>query len=105
MHPGPPKRQDELSESVEMRQGKMRRSEAHGDEYKLAPVFQTNALRMLMTDKAKEHFDLWEADRDHPDAAKSYEDLLQGKGLRPKEKVGQHFLPGEDAARRRPHGR
>ncbi len=54
----------------------MRRLEAHGDEYKLAPVYKLNALRMLMTGKAKEYFDLWERDRDSTDAAKSYEELL-----------------------------
>ena len=54
MHPDPPKREEELAEYVEMWQDKMRRLEAHGDEYKLAPVFKTNALRMLMTGKAKE---------------------------------------------------
>ena len=54
----------------------MRRLEAHGDEFKLAPVFKINALRMLMAGKAKEYFDLWEADRDTTDLAKSYEELL-----------------------------
>ena len=37
MHPDPPKREEELAEYVEMWQDKMRRLEAHGDEYKLAP--------------------------------------------------------------------
>ena len=45
-------------------------------EYELVPVFKINALRMLMTGKAKEYFDLWEADRDFTEAAKSYEELL-----------------------------
>ena len=76
MHPDPPKREEELAECVEMWQDKMRRLEAHGDEYKLAPVFKINALRMLMTGKAKEYFDLWEADRDPTDAAKTYNELL-----------------------------
>jgi hypothetical protein len=40
MHPDPPKREDELAEHVEMWQDKMRRLEAHGDEYRLAPVFK-----------------------------------------------------------------
>ncbi len=31
---------------------------------------------MIMTGKAKEYFDIWEADRDTPDAAKSDEELL-----------------------------
>ncbi len=31
---------------------------------------------MIMAGKAKEHFDIWEADRDTTDVAKSYEELL-----------------------------
>ncbi len=42
----------------------------------MAPVFKINALRMLMTGKAKEHFDLWEGDRYTTDALKSHEELL-----------------------------
>jgi hypothetical protein len=76
MHPEPPTREEELAEHVEMWQDKTRRLEAHGDEYKLAPVFEINALRMLMAGKAKEYCDLWEGDRDTTDAAKSYEELL-----------------------------
>ena len=58
MHPSPPNREEELAEHVEMWQEKMRRLEALGEEYKLAPVFKINAPRMLMTGKTKEHFDL-----------------------------------------------
>ena len=54
----------------------MRRLKAHGDEYKLATVFKINTLPMLMTGKAKEYFDIWEADRDPTDSGKNYEDLL-----------------------------
>ena len=74
--PGSTKREEELAEHVDMWQDKMERLGAHGDEHKLAPVFKINALRMLMTGKAKEYFDLWEGDRDQTDAAKSYEELL-----------------------------
>ncbi len=49
--------------------------QAHGEEFKFAPVFKINAL-MLLTGEAKEYFDLWEADRDTTDAAKPYEELL-----------------------------
>ena len=38
MHPAPPKRKEDLAEHVEMWQDKMRRFEAHRDEFKLAPV-------------------------------------------------------------------
>ncbi len=47
MHPAPPKREEELAEHVEMWQDKMRRSEAHGDEFKLAPVFKINVSECL----------------------------------------------------------
>ncbi len=59
-----------------MWQDKMRRPEAHGDEFKMPPVYKVNAVRVLMTGKAKEYFDFWEADRDNTDPAKSYEELL-----------------------------
>ncbi len=52
--------------------------EAHGDESKLTPIFMINALRMSMTGKAKEYFDIWDADRDTT-AAKSYELLSKAK--------------------------
>ncbi len=55
---------------------KIRRLEAHGEEFKLAPLFKINALRMLMTAKAKEYFDLWEADHGPTYAKKTYEELL-----------------------------
>ncbi len=54
----PPKREKELAEHVEMWQDKMRRLEAHGDEFKVAPVFKVNALRRGMIGKSKEFFDL-----------------------------------------------
>ncbi len=38
---------------------KMRRLEAHGAEFKFAPVFNIKALRMLMAGSAKEYFDIW----------------------------------------------
>ncbi len=76
MHPEPPKKEKELAEHVEMLRDKMRRLEAHGDEHKLAPFFKINAMRVLITGKAKVCADLWEGDRDNTDAAKSYEELL-----------------------------
>ncbi len=49
VHLVPPKKEEELAEHVEMWQDKMRRLEAHGDVYKLAPEFKIDSLRMLMT--------------------------------------------------------
>ncbi len=59
MHPSPPRREEELAEYMEMWQDKMRRLEAHGEEFELAPLFKISASRMLMTGKAKKYFDLW----------------------------------------------
>ncbi len=76
MHPTPPQREEELAEHVEMWQDNMRRLEANGDEFNLAPVFKINALRIFMAGKAKEQFDLREAVRDNTYQANSYEELL-----------------------------
>ncbi len=54
----------------------MRRLEADGDEFKLAPVFKITARRTLVIGRSKDHFDLWEADKDHADPGKLYEELL-----------------------------
>ena len=50
--------------------------EEHAEVYKLAPVSKINVVRMLMTGKAKECFDLRAADHDTTDAAKSYDKFL-----------------------------
>ncbi len=54
MHPDSPKKEEELVEHVEIWHVKMRGLEAHGNEYKLTPAIKLNALRMIMTGKAKE---------------------------------------------------
>ncbi len=41
---------------------------------------ENNALRMLMIGRAKKNFDLWEADRDPTDTAKTYEEFLNRGG-------------------------
>ncbi len=69
--PRPAEEEEELAEHLEMWQDKMMMFQAHEEECKLAPLFKINALRMLMTGKAKEYSVLWEADRDTTDAAQS----------------------------------
>ncbi len=78
MHADPPKPEEELADHVEMWQEKVRRLEAHVDEYRLAPAYMINAsgFRIYMAGKAKEYFDLWEVDWHHTDAARLYEELL-----------------------------
>jgi hypothetical protein len=66
-------------------------------ELKVAPTFKTSALRMLMTGKAKEHFDIWEAGRDTTHASKSYEGLVkQGQGLHEEDDVKEQMQHGGD---------
>ena len=76
MQPEPPKKEEDLAESIDGWLDKLRRQEAHGDAYKLAAVFKLDALRTLTAGKAREYFDLWEDDRDNVDAAKSFMELL-----------------------------
>ncbi len=70
-HPASPKREEELADHVGMWQDKMRRFEAHGDEFSMPPVCKVNVFWMLATRKAKEYLDLREADPDNTDPAKS----------------------------------
>jgi hypothetical protein len=58
MHPSPPKREEEFADHVEIWQDKVWRLEAHGEEFKLPPLCKINALKMLMTGKAKKYLDL-----------------------------------------------
>ncbi len=54
----------------------------------MAPLFEINALWMLITGRAKEYFDLWEADHDPTNAKKTYEELLN----KVKDYAGRHKL-------------
>ena len=66
-----------------------RQDEAHGEEFKLAPVFKINAVRMLRKRTSREYFDLWESDGDKTDTAKTYGELFKiNQGLCQKEETG-----------------
>ena len=67
MHPEPVKREEELSEAVEAWMDKLRRLEAHGEKYKLPAVYKLTALKAMLTGKALEYAELWEADLDKID--------------------------------------
>ena len=43
---------------------------------RVCPGFQNQRLRLPVTGRAKEYFDIWEADRDTTIAQKSYEEFL-----------------------------
>ncbi len=90
MHPEPPKREEELAENAEMWQDKMRRLEAHEDEYKLVPVFKINAPRMLMTGRTRNTLIYGKEIETRLMRRSPTRVAEQGQGLRQKEKVGQH---------------
>ena len=62
MHPDPPKKEEDLYEELDKWIERVRRLEAHGEKYVLPPLYKVTALRLLMVGKAKEHFEIWEAD-------------------------------------------
>ncbi len=102
MHPSPPKHMEEFAVYVQMWQDKMRRLGAHVEEFKLAPLFKINVLRMLVTGKAGEYFDLWEEDHDPTNAKKTYEELFNKVKDYARRQAG-YYSQGEDATKRAPH--
>ncbi len=104
MHPSLPKREEELADHVELWRDKMGRLEAHGDQFELAPLFKINALRKIITGEAKEYFDLWEADRDPTDAAKTYQELLNKVKDYSRRRKLDSSAKDKSSTRRRPHG-
>ncbi len=76
MCPAPPKREEESLAHEDTWQECIEGWKLMGDEFKLALVFKINALRTLMIGKSKEYLDLWEAEKDHTEPSKSYEELL-----------------------------
>ena len=60
IHPDPPKREEGLSEYIENWCERIRRLEAHGESYKLAPIFKITAPKQMLVGKAKGHFEIWQ---------------------------------------------
>ena len=60
IHPDPPKREEDLSECIDNWCEGMRRLEAHGESYKLAPIFKITAVRRMLVGKSKGRFELWQ---------------------------------------------
>ncbi len=87
MQPAPPKREEDLAEHVDMWRDKMRRLEAHGEEFKLAPVFKINALRTLMIGRSSTST-CGSGQGPHEPEQVVRGAVGQGEGLLKKEKVG-----------------
>ena len=67
MHPDPPKREEEIAECLDNRVERVRRLESHGTKYALPPLYKVTAMKLLMVGRAKENYEIWEAD--HKDDA------------------------------------
>ena len=74
MHPDAPKREDELAEFVDGWCERVRRLEAHGPKYVLAPLYKVTALRMMMVGRSKDHFEIWQDESGDDEAG--FEKLL-----------------------------
>ena len=62
MNPDPVKREADLENAVDRWADCNRKLEAHGNQFGLAPLYKVIALKKLMVGRAKEHFDIWEAE-------------------------------------------
>ena len=68
MNPDPIKKESELEHAVDKWSESNRKLESHGSQFGLAPLYKVIALKKLMVGRAKEHFDLWEAEhKQEPD--------------------------------------
>ena len=62
MNPEPAKKESDIEHCVDKWIERIRKLESHGQEYALAPLYKVIALKKIMIGKAKEYFDIWEAD-------------------------------------------
>ena len=62
MHPEAPKKEEDIAAAVEEWEEKMKRLGAHGREYELSPMFKIIALGCLTVGRAREYFEMWEAE-------------------------------------------
>ena len=65
MNPDPIKKESDLENAVDKWTESNRKLESHGNQFGLALLYKVIALKKLMVGRAKEHFDLWEADHKH----------------------------------------
>jgi len=68
MHPDPPKKEEDISECLDNWIERVRRLESHGTKYALPPLYKVTAMKLMMVGRAKENYEIWEADhKDDPD--------------------------------------
>ena len=76
MHPDPPKKEEDIAECLDNWVERVRRLEAHGSKYALPPLYKVTAMKLLMVGRAKENYEIWEADRKY-DADGGYSQILE----------------------------
>ena len=83
MDPKAARSESEIAERVEEWEEKVSRLARYGADYQLPPMFKKVALKKLLTGKAVDSFERWDAE------GWSYDNLLKkGQGLRQEPKTG-----------------
>ena len=76
MHPDPPKKEEDISECLDNWVERVRRLEGHGTKHARPPLYKVTAMKLLMVGRAKENYEIWEAD--HKDDADGGFAKIQG---------------------------
>jgi hypothetical protein len=96
MHPEAPKREEALAEAVDNWVERVRRFEAHGLKYALPALFKVTALRLMMVGRAKELFEIREAEHD-TDEYGGFNDILNNvRDYARKEKLDHNVSKKDD---------
>ena len=83
MTPTPPKSEENIADNIDKWEDQVRMLEEINREYALNDVFKRTALRSLMVGKAKDHFEMLEAEN------KTFAEILgRCKRLRGEKEVG-----------------
>ena len=89
--PEPPKREEELSECIDQWVERVRRLEAHVIKYALPALYKVTALRLMMVGKAKEHFEIWEAEHESDDDGGFNEILNKIRAINETDGIAAYF--------------
>jgi hypothetical protein len=75
MHPDPAKKEEDLADAIGQWSERVKRLEAHGTKYALAPLFKVAALRLMLVGRARDLFETWEAEHD-TDEEEGFSELM-----------------------------
>ena len=90
MDPKPAAKEEDVAEAIELWEERCNRLARHGPDYEMANIFKKVALKKILVGKARENYELWEAERlsfdellkkvkEHARAKKLDKDAAKGK--------------------------